>query len=371
MNMKLPTPCHIIDLDRLEQNLAKIKLLKNKANCHVLLAVKGFSSPVLFPLLRHCLDGISASGLFEARLGREQFRSFVQTFSPAFTKQNFPQIAHFSNRIIFNSIQQLQTFHGIAQAYGCDCGLRINPECAVNLRQGINPCQRYSRLGVRIGDMDQVPFRQIKGLHLHTMCEQQADILSHTIEYLISHYDNYLRKIQWLNLGGGQLLGHSNYDLDLAIYSLNHLHERYDLELFLEPCEGIFTDVGYFATTVVDIVENEKQIAILDSSAICHFPDAPYRGWGREIVDADQKDCLYSYELAGPTCYAGDIFGTYTFRHPLAVGDVLYFRDTATYSMVKSNMFNGIPLPSLAFYSKAEGLKIKKQYDYNNYFLNL
>lgn len=367
MNISLPTPCHILDLDRLEQNLAKIELLKQRTDCRVLLAIKGFSSPSLFPRLRHYLDGISASGLFEARLGREQFGSFVQTFSPAFTKHNISQIAHLSNRVIFNSVQQFLDFHDIAKAQGCDCGLRINPECSVELRSGIDPCQSYSRLGVRCNDLKYVPFSQISGLHLHTMCEQQADVLAHTVEHLINHYDYYLHRIRWLNLGGGQLFGDSKYDLDLAIHSLNRLHEHYDLEIFLEPCEGIFTDVGYFASTVVDIVENEKQIAILDSSAVCHFPDAPYRGWEREILGADQDDCVYSYELAGPTCYAGDIFGTYSFRRPLKIGDILYFQDTAAYSMVKSNMFNGIPLPTLAFYSKQNGLVIQKSYGYSDY----
>ncbi|MBM6926690.1 carboxynorspermidine decarboxylase [Pseudoflavonifractor phocaeensis] len=365
---QMQTPCHILDLDRLERNLASIERLKQAADCNVLLAIKGFSAAAFFPELRRTLDGVAASGLYEARLGREQFGKMVQTFSPAFTHQNIGDILRYSDRLVWNSLAQMHTFGPLAARHSKPCALRINPQCSRGLPAAIDPCAPNSRLGVPLEQLEHADLSLVSGLHLHTMCEQQADMLEQTVDHLIAHWDPILRRCQWLNLGGGQLLCHDGYDLKRAIACLNKLHRRYDLELYLEPCEGIFVDAGYFATTVVDLVDNGMPTAILDSSAVCHFPDAPYRGWEREIVGADGPDCPYEYMLAGPTCYSGDLFGKYTFSAPLQVGDVLYFRDTATYSMVKSNLFNGVPLPSLYAYRHGGALELRQHYDYRTYY---
>ena len=365
---QMQTPCHILDLDRLERNLPSIETLKQAADCNVLLAIKGFSAPSFFPELSRTLDGVAASGLYEARLGREQFGKTVQTFSPAFTHQNIGDILRYSDRLVWNSLAQMHTFGPLAARHNKPCALRINPQCSKGLPAAVDPCAPNSRLGVPLEQLEHTDLSLVNGLHLHTMCEQHADMLEQTVDHLIAHWDPILRRCRWLNLGGGQLLCHDGYDLKRAIACLNKLHRRYDLELYLEPCEGIFTDAGYFATTVVDLVDNGMPTAILDSSAVCHFPDAPYRGWEREIVGADGPACNYEYMLAGPTCYSGDLFGKYAFSAPLKVGDVLYFRDTATYSMVKSNLFNGVPLPSLYAYRHGSSLALRQHHDYQTYF---
>lgn len=367
-NEPIKTPCHILNLDRLEKNLSAIESLKKATNCKILLAIKGFSAATVFPELKPYLDGVAASGLYEARLGRDVFGKMVQTFSPAFTHQQIKEILQYSDRIVWNSIQQMKTFGLQAVRENKRCALRINPQFSVNLPQSVDPCARNSRLGVPPSQLEQIDFSLVDGIHLHTMCEQHAEILERTVEHLITEYDSILRCCRWLNLGGGQLFGHKDYDFQRATDCLNRLLRRYDLELYLEPCEGIFTDVGYFATTVVDIVNNGVPTAILDSSAVCHFPDAPYRGWERDLIDADEPDCTHSYILAGPTCYSGDIFGTYNFRKPLKVGDVLVFRDTAAYSMVKSNMFNGVPMPSLYCWRSSGKMELRQQYSYKSYY---
>ena len=371
--MTLPTPCHIIDLDRLHYNLDnRIHHIRQRTGCTVLLAIKGFSADTILPYMRDSLDGISASGVFEAHLGKTIFQKCVCTFSPAYQKETIDSVVKYSDKIVFNSLHQYNAFSSVAIRAGKSCGIRINPEYGeLPMDFGPNPCQKYSRLGIKRMDMPDVSLftdGHIEGLHLHTMCEQDADVLDRTIDVLIRQYDPILKKISWLNLGGGQMYASDGYDLDLAVAALLKLKARYDFEIIIEPCEGIVTQCGYFVTSVVDIVHNEIDIAILDTSGICHFPDAVYRDWRHDVKDADEPGKLpYTYKLAGPSCYAGDIWGDYSFAEPLQRGQHIVFLDTAAYSMVKNNMFNGIPMPTLAVYDKKNGLRIKKQYGYDTF----
>ncbi len=371
--MMLPTPCHIIDLDRLKYNLEnRINQIKQKTGCTVLLAIKGFSSDVILPYMCNGLDGISASGSFEARLGKTIFGKCVCTFSPAYQENTMGTVIKYSDKIVFNSIYQYNTFSPAVVRAGRSCGIRINPEYVeLPADFGPNPCQKYSRLGIKRVDMPEISLfteGQIEGIHLHTMCEQDADVLDRTIDVLIERYDPILRRIKWLNLGGGQMYADDQYDLNLAINAILKLRSRYSFEVIIEPCEGIMTGCGYLAATVVDIVHNEMDVAILDASGICHFPDAVYRGWRHDIKDAEEPGKLpYTYRLTGPSCYAGDIWGDYSFSEPLRQGQLIVFLDTASYSMVKNNMFNGIPMPAVAVYDQENGLAIKKQYHYDTF----
>ena len=368
--MILPTPCHIIDLDRLHYNLScRINKLKQEVNCTVLLAIKGFSADTILPYLRNDLDGISASGAFEARLGKTIFRKCVCTFSPAYQKDSINDVIKYSDKIVFNSLYQYSEFSKLAINAGCSCGIRINPEYSeLPMDFGPNPCQPYSRLGIKRSNLPDISFfgeGRIEGIHLHTMCEQGADVLDRTIDVLINQYDQILKKIKWINLGGGQMYAEDGYDMDLAVKALLKLKRRYSFEIIIEPCEGIITQCGYLITTIVDIVHNEMDVAILDASGICHFPDAVYRGWRHDVKNADEPNKLpYTYRLAGPSCYAGDIWGDYSFSNPLKRGEHIVFLDTAAYSMVKNNTFNGIPMPTIATYDKKNGIIIKKKYDY-------
>ena len=371
--MDISTPCHVIDLDKLRSNLEfPIKYIREETKCHVLLAIKGFSAPSILSYMRDGLDGISASGLYEARLGKEAIDKFVCTFSPAYQIHNFNEVAQYSDAIVFNSIKQFSMYNALAYKKGCTCGIRINLEYS-ELPENFdaNPNQKYSRLGIKFDDMPSISMFEtgkIEGIHLHTMCEQGADTLERTICVLIEKYDLYLRRIQWLNLGGGQMYAKNDYDVERAIRSLNVLRKRYDVEVYLEPCAGIMSDCGYYATTVVDIVQNEMNIAILDGSSICHMPDAVYRGWHRRVRGADGVGINeHNYRLTGPSCFPGDIWGDYSFPEPLNIGDLIIFEDAAHYTSVKSSMFNGLPLPTLATYNKAEGFKIKKEYGYEHF----
>ena len=375
--MQLPTPCHIIDLDRLKYNLDNpIFKLRKEVDCKILLALKGFSSLAILPYMVDKLDGFCASGLFEAKLGREYTKNLISTFSPVYSKKQFFQILNYSDIVIFNSMQHFLLHHSAMQGHSCSCGLRINPEYSeLPITSGVNPCAPESHLGVRKADM---PFLNlfvpgyIEGIHLHTMCAQDSNTLERTINHMEKKFGAYLERICWLNLGGGQLLADPNYNIEHAISVIKRLKQKYSFEILLEPCEGIVTGCGYYVSTVLDIIDNQMKIAILDGSAICHIPDCIYRGWRRDILGAldvtDGKSNAkypYQYRIAGSSCYAGDIFGIYAFKEPLKVGDQIIFSDTASYTMVKASMFNGIPFPSLAVYSKKEGLSIMAQYDYS------
>lgn len=366
----MPTPCHIIHLDRLKENLDRIRLLKEKAHCQVLLAVKGFSAPYLFEPMRDVLDGASASGLYAARLGREHFGGYIQTYSPAFLPEQMEQVLNYSDAIVLNSERQLRQYAPRARQKGRSCGIRVKPDFSRVWKEDTDPCRPDSWLGLPIQELSDELLELVDGIHIHVMCEQQADALEELTDYLIRHLDGALRRIKWLNLGGGQLLGHPDYEIDRAAACLRRLRDQYGIQIILEPCEGILTRCGSFAARVLDIVKSDMETAILDASPVCHMQDAIFRGWQRDILGESAGPEGYSYRLSGPTCFAGDTFGVYTFDHPLEIGEVLHFQDTAAYTWVKNNAFNSVPFPTICTYSEKDGLNIVKTHDYET-FLNL
>lgn len=366
--MDLITPCYIIDLDRLAKNLSNISRLRRQTGCKVLLALKGFSMPGVIPMILKNLDGLSASGAFEARFAKE-FRSFVSTFAPAYPPAAFPQVVENSDIVVFNSEKQFKDLSPAAVREGVSCGIRVNPQYSeLPENFGADPCRRYSHLGIlreALPSFQNFGPGKIEGIHLHAMCAQGADTLNRTVINLIDRFEPVLKRVTWLNLGGGQLYGADDYDMDLAIASIRTLTERYPISVFVEPCEGVLTQCGFLLTRVLDIIYNEMNIAVLDSSAVCHLSDAVFRGWTRDALGGGEPgQYAYNIRLAGCSCYAGDIFGDYSFPSPLQKGDLVVFQDTATYSAVKACWFNGLPLPRTAVYSKHSGFQMLKEYDY-------
>ncbi len=369
--LDLPTPSHVIDLDKIESNLNILEHLCKKTNLMLLFALKGFSNPQILQHFILRFDGISASSLWEARLAKELTTLPVHTFSPSYCEKNFPSICAFSDCIIFNSISQWERFKATVISNKLNCGIRINPEYSEIEKYAINPCHPTSRFGVHIEELEKIDFSNIKGIHFHTMCEQYSDTFRNTLNVIENKFGTFLHQAEWLNIGGGQLFCDEEYNLHESIELLNQIQNKYNLKIIAEPCETVVSEAGYFVTTVTDIVFNKIYTAILDASAICHLPDiiqSPYRC---EVINAAQPNVKkYTYKLAGSTCYAGDIFGEYSFDTPLDVGSKIIFCDTAPYSMVKSNIFNGIPLPSYISIKKGHAFCLEKQYDYNT-FLSL
>ena len=377
---QLPTPCYVVDEDRLEENLKILAGVMEETGCRILLAQKAFSAYGLYPLIGKYLNGTTASGLFEARLGRQEMALHPElrernlethVFSAAYREDEFQEIAGLCDHVVFNSFAQLEKFRDTAQQMGAGIGLRINPECSTQEGHAIyDPCSPGSRLGITADQFSEEKLSAVEGLHFHTLCEQDADDLERTLDAVEEKFGRYLSlpQMKWLNFGGGHHITRKDYQIPLRIRCIRRIKERYGLQVYLEPGEAVALNAGYLLTKVLDVVENGGvSIAILDTSAACHMPDVlemPYRPPLKDSGMPGEK--AYTFRLAGPTCLAGDVIGDYSFDEPLKVGQELVFQDMAIYSMVKNNTFNGMPLPAIAFMRQGE-CRIWKQFGYENF----
>ncbi|HEL2554765.1 TPA: carboxynorspermidine decarboxylase [Streptococcus suis] len=366
---QVPTPAYVIDEARLVNNLEILKSVQDRTGCKVLLAQKAFSMYATYPLISQYLAGTTASGLYEAKLGREEFGGEVHVFAPAFKDADLEEILEIADHIVFNSERQLRKHGDKCREAGVSVGLRINPECSTQGEHALyDPCATGSRFGVRISQFSEDLLDLVDGLHFHTLCEQNSDDLKTTLEAVEDKFGPYLHRIKWLNMGGGHHVTREDYDLELLISSIQHMQETYGLEVYIEPGEAIALNAGYLVTEVLDIVENGIETLVLDASATCHMPDVlemPYRPPLRHGFEAGEK--AFTYRLSSNTCLTGDIIGDYSFEKPVQIGDKLYFEDMAIYSFVKNNTFNGIGLPSLAIMDKAGDCRIIKSFGYEDF----
>ena len=370
---QLPTPCYVIDEKKLKENLQILKEIQEEAGCKILLAQKAFSCFYEYPLIGRYLDGTTASGLYEARLGKEEMGKENHVFAPAYKDADIKELGEICDHIIFNSFAQLRRHKDVVS--GKSLGLRINPECSTQGDHAIyDPCAPGSRLGVTkevfVREIEAEPelFDALDGFHFHTLCEQNADDLAKTLEAVEEKFGPWLSKIKWLNMGGGHHITKDDYDRKLLIKCIKHIRDTYGVEVYLEPGEAIALNAGYLVTEVMDIVENGLSVLILDASAACHMPDVlemPYRPPLKDSGNAGEK--AFTYRLSSCTCLAGDVIGDYSFDKQIYVGDKLYFQDMAIYSMVKNNTFNGIPLPGIAVMKEDGDCRIIRSFGYEDF----
>lgn len=362
----LPTPYYIVDERLLVRNLEILKGVADKTNCRILLAQKAFSMFCFYPLIGRYLHGTTASSLFEARLGCEEMKQENHIFSPAYSDNEFGEITSICDHISFNSFHEWTKFKDRAQKNSC--GIRVNPECSTQDHAIYDPCSPGSRLGVTQKNFRPDLLDGIKGLHFHTLCEQNADALKITLAAFEQRFGEYLKQMEWVNLGGGHHITRADYDMNTLIDCILRVKDKYDVQVYLEPGEAVALNTGYLVSTVLDIVDNGFPIAILDASAACHMPDVLEMPYRPGIVGADQPNAKkYTYRLGGPTCLAGDIIGDYSFDRPLQIGDRLVFCDMAIYSMVKNNTFNGINLPSIAKADSAGKVQLIRSFGYEDF----
>ncbi|HFI0645726.1 TPA: carboxynorspermidine decarboxylase [Streptococcus suis] len=366
---QVPTPAYVIDEVKLVNNLEILKSVQDRTGCKVLLAQKAFSMYATYPLISQYLAGTTASGLYEARLGREEFGGEVHVFAPAFKDADLEEILEIADHIVFNSERQLRKHVDKCRAAGVSIGLRINPECSTQDEHALyDPCATGSRFGVRIDQFSEDLLDLVDGLHFHTLCEQNSDDLKTTLDAVEAKFGPYLHRIKWLNMGGGHHVTREDYDMELLVSSIQHMQETYGLEVYIEPGEAIALNAGYLVTEVLDIVENGIETLVLDASATCHMPDVlemPYRPPLRHGFEAGEK--AFTYRLSSNTCLTGDIIGDYSFEKPVEIGDKLYFEDMAIYSFVKNNTFNGIGLPSLVLMDKSGDCRMIKEFGYEDF----
>ena len=377
----LPTPSFLVDERLLKRNLKILKDVKDRTGCKILLAQKGFSMFYFYPLIGHYLDGTTASSLFEAKLGYEEMeKKFTKKklethiFNPSYRDDEFDDILDITNHIVFNSFAQWNKFKGRVQekikATGkhISCGLRVNPEFSEVETEIYNPAGRYSRFGVTIENFKEDELEGLEGLHFHALCEQNSDALENVLKVFEEKFGKYLHGMKWVNFGGGHHVTRKDYDVEKLIKCINHIKETYNVQVYLEPGEAVALNTGFLVSEVLDITKNEMDILLLDTSASCHMPDViemPYRPFIFGSGLPNEKK--YTYRLGGPTCLAGDIVGDYSFDEPVKVGDKLIFTDMAHYSMVKTNTFNGINLPSIAVYTEKDGLKVIRTFKYEDF----
>lgn len=366
---QVPTPAYVIDEAKLVNNLEILKSVQDRTGCKVLLAQKAFSMYATYPLISQYLAGTTASGLYEAKLGREEFGGEVHVFAPAFKDADLDEILEIADHIVFNSERQLRKHVDKCRAAGVSVGLRINPECSTQDEHALyDPCAAGSRFGVRIDQFSEDLLDLVDGLHFHTLCEQNSDDLKTTLDAVEAKFGPYLHRIKWLNMGGGHHVTREDYDMELLVSSIQHMQEKYGLEVYIEPGEAIALNAGYLVTEVLDIVENGIETLVLDASATCHMPDIlemPYRPPLRHGFEAGEK--AFTYRLSSNTCLTGDIIGDYSFENPVEIGDKLYFEDMAIYSFVKNNTFNGIGLPSLVLMDQTGDCRIIKSFGYEDF----
>ncbi len=395
----IPTPCYVLESERLEKNAKILEIVRQQSGAKVLLALKGYAFWREFGILRQKLNGCCASGLYEAKLAFEEFggresHKEICVYSPAFKEAEMSAILPLATSVIFNSFYQYATYkdrildkNKQLENLGLSpikMGLRINPLYSEVTPAIYNPCSKVSRLGITPSGFEkgvkEHGLERVSGLHFHTHCEQNADALCRTLEHVEKHFKPYLENMEWVNFGGGHHITRSDYDVNLLIQTIKDFKERYhNIEVILEPGEAIGWQCGFLIASVIDIVKNDQEIAILDASFSAHMPDClemPYRPSilkvsvenDEELIEVErgENQGAFSYFLGGPTCLAGDFMGSFSFDAPLKRGDKIVFQDMLHYTIVKNNSFNGVPLPSLAKLDQ-QGFKILKNFSYEDY----
>ena len=363
---RVPSPCFVVDAAAVERNLSVLADVGTRSGAHVLSALKAFSMFELAPLVRRYLQGTCASGLYEARLGRESYGGEVATFCAGYKASEIDQIVALSDHMIFNSAAQLARFGPVARAAGRQVGLRINPEHSEGEVPKYDPCAPHSRLGMPVSQLTPEIAAQVDGFHMHTLCEQGFAPLARTWDAVEGRLVPYLPDLKWLNFGGGHHITRADYDREALVELIRSLRGRWGLDIYLEPGEAVALDAGILVGEVLDLPENGMPLAITDISATCHMPDvieAPYRP--ALLGEAGQGT---TYRLGGPSCLAGDVIGDYAFETPLQVGTRVAFLDQAHYSMVKTNAFNGVALPAIALWdSRDDSLRMVREFGYEDF----
>ncbi len=373
-----PTPCFVVDEARLLHNLSILEQVKRRSGAKILLALKGFAMFSTFGLLREALDGVCASSPHEARLGREEFcteeKGEVHAFAAAYSREDLIELAGLCDNIVFNSLAQYALFQSLPEGARAPsgrspaCELRINPEHSEGAVPIYDPCSPGSRLGIRRAQLPDLP-PGISGLHFHALCEQDSQALARTLQAAEAAFGRFFHQVDRLNFGGGHHVTRPDYDVDLLCSLILETRRKYGVEVYLEPGEAVALNSGALTSTVLDVVHADMPVAVLDASAAAHMPDVLEMPYRPGVVGAGLPgEKAWTCRLAGKSCLAGDVIGEYSFNFPLKSGDRLIFLDMAHYSMVKTNTFNGMPLPSIALLDKStHGFKLVKSFGYEDF----
>ncbi len=364
------TPAYVLDVAALKLNLATAVRVKRESGCRILLATKAWAMPAAFSLMRDTLDGTTASGEYEARMGREEFGKEVHVYAPAYGAGEVERLTKFADHIYFNSPEQIALGIKTAKAAGCHVGIRINPGFSNATLGGAlyDPGAPCSRFGTTKEEIDQLPWGEIDVFHAHALCKSLHDGSVRLIEHIAREFAPYLRRVKTVNFGGGHFMNKPGYDVSKLIAAIKAFRAKFDVEVYLEPGAGLVVDTGYLVATVIGLHRNVKDIAILDASASTHMPDVLEVPYTPPVFDAGLPGELgHDYILGGKTCMTGDIIGEFSFARPLQVGDRIIFGDMMQYSFVKNTTFNGTPLPDMAILDEDGTYRVIRSYGYEDF----
>ncbi len=362
--MSLKTPYYLIDESKLQQNLDRINFVRQNSGAKVVLALKCFATWATFKQIQPFLDGTTSSSFYEAKLGYEEFGKEVHAYSCAFSQADIDQLKGFADKVIFNSLAQLQRFHRDLEPI--NLGLRVNPQISYSDYQLANPARRYSRLGViNQHDIEQ-NLSLINGVMLHYNCENSDyDNFATVLDQIVDRYSHILQQLDWLSLGGGISFTQPDYPLLKFSDKLKAISDRFKVQIYLEPGEAVVSQTTYLVVEVLDIVYNEIEIAIVNSSLQAHLPDLLIYNDSAQIASPSAGE--YRYMIAGQSCLAGDIFGTFGFEKKLQIGDQICLANAGGYTMVENNWFNGLSKPSIVIRKSNGEEQIIKQFSYSDY----
>lgn len=375
----LSTPCFVVDESLLDENLRILKQVKDRSGCRILLALKCFAMPRVFPVIARVLDGVCASSPHEARLGKETFKKEVHTFGAAYSRDNILELSRTTDHLVFNSFNQYRRFASLVRdtAAGLgrtiEFGIRINPEHSEGAVPIYDPCAPGSRLGVKQKDFRPDLLDGITGLHWHNLCEQDADCLERTVRAAEARFGESFKKMKYVNFGGGHHITRPGYNLDLLVKTVLEFQDRWGVRVYLEPGEAVALNAGFLVARVLDIIPGDMDLVIMDASVPAHMPDVIEMPYRPEISGSGRpNEKAWTCRIGGPSCLAGDVAGEYSFDTPLKVGDHLVFKDMAIYSMVKTNTFNGIRLPDINLCRKSDGqVEMVRSFGYSDFFNRL
>jgi carboxynorspermidine decarboxylase len=363
------TPVFITDMGALEKNLQTLADVQKRADCTILLALKGFAQWSTFSLVRKYLAGATSSSVAEARLAREELGGEVHAYAPAYSDGEMRELLTLADHVVLNSPAQWKRHRAAVERAGISAGLRVNhehQEAEVALYDPAGACSRLgtTRSNIADGDLD-----GIDGLHFHSLCQNNSDALERAVAAFEQKFGDLIPRMKWINFGGGHHITRPDYDIAKLVDVVTKFRARWQKKVYLEPGEAIALGTGVLVASVMDTFYNGMDIAILDTSATAHMPDVLEMPYRPVIVDgADPGAKKHTYRLGGMTCLAGDVIGDYSFDRPLQIGDKLVFLDMAHYTMVKTSTFNGVRLPSIATHDPAtKRITVHRRFGYTDY----
>jgi carboxynorspermidine decarboxylase len=366
--MKLNTPYYLIHENKLLENLKLIKRIREDSGAKCVLALKCFAAWSAFDLIRQYMDGTTSSSLYEARLGYEKFGKEVHAYSVAYNHDEIKQIKKFAHKIIFNSASQLKRFYPYVRGTGL--GLRINPGISYSHYDLADPARRFSRLGVTSKKAIRQVLPYINGVMFHFNCENpDFKNFSLNLDYIGNAYKDILKYCKWVSLGGGLYFTKKDYPVDKLCKKIREFSRRFNIQVYLEPGESVVTESAELVSTVLDIVKNKADIAIVDASTEAHMLDLLIYRINAKIDNKIKG--RFKYIIAGRSCLAGDIFGSFSLKKRLEPGNIIRFKDAGGYTMVKKNWFNGLKMPSIAIKRLNGKTELIREFDYRDFQNNL